>query len=69
MQGDGSVKISIDTIFGLCRKRSAVRSIRDPLSGTTVFESQDGSEPFCEYTEKFTKYKFRGLFVSTVVVG
>ena len=41
MQGDGSVTISIDAIFGLCRKRSAGKSIQGPLSGTTVFESQD----------------------------
>ena len=41
MQGNGSVTVSIDAIFGLCWKRSAGKSIRGPLSGTAVFESQD----------------------------
>ena len=62
MQGNGSVTVSIDAIFGLCRKRSAGKSIRGPLSGTAVFESQDE-------VNHFVNTQRRGLFVSTVVVG
>lgn len=38
--------VSVDAIFGLCRKKSAGRSVRGPLSGTMVFESQDAVNAF-----------------------
>ena len=45
-QENGSVIVSMDAIFGLGRKKSAGRSVRGPLSGTTVFESQDAVNAF-----------------------
>ena len=41
IQGNESLIISANAIFGLCRKNSAGKSVRAPLSGTTVFEPQD----------------------------
>ena len=38
--------VSVDAIFGLCRKKSAGKSVRTPLSGTTVFEPQDAVNAF-----------------------
>ena len=41
MQENGSLIVSVDAIFGLCRKKTASKSVRGPLSGTTVFEAQE----------------------------
>jgi len=38
--------VSVDAIFGLCRKKSAGNSVRTPLSETTVFEPQDAVNAF-----------------------
>ncbi|XP_065893500.1 uncharacterized protein [Dysidea avara] len=43
---NGSLIVSVDAIFGLCRKKSAGRSVRTQLSGTTVFEPQDEVNAF-----------------------
>lgn len=41
MQENGSLIVSVDAIFGLCRKKTAGKSVRGPLSGTAVFEAQE----------------------------
>ena len=46
MQENGSLIVSVDAIFGLCRKKSAGESVRGPLSGTAVFEVQDEVNSF-----------------------
>ena len=38
--------MSIDAIFGLCRKKSAGKSVQGPLSGKMVFEPQDEVNAF-----------------------
>lgn len=38
--------MSVDAVFGLCRKKSAGNSVRGPLSGMTIFESQDEVNTF-----------------------
>ena len=38
--------MSVDAVFGLCQKNSAGNSIRGPLSGTSIFESQDEVKSF-----------------------
>ena len=40
LQDNGTLVVSMDAIFGLCRKKSAGKSVYGPLSGTTVFENQ-----------------------------
>ena len=40
--------MSVDAIFGLCRKKSAGNSVRGPLSGMSVFESQDEVNTFID---------------------
>jgi len=48
LQDGGSLIVSIDAIFGLCRKKSAGNSVRGPLSGTAVFESQHEVNSFVD---------------------
>lgn len=40
--------MSVDAVFGLCRKKSAGSSVRGPLSGTSIFESQDEVNNFVD---------------------
>ena len=40
--------MSVDAVFGLCRKKSAGNSVRGPLSGMSVFESQDEVNTFID---------------------
>ena len=35
-------------MFGLCRKKSAGCSVRQPLSGTSIFENQDEVNSFVD---------------------
>ena len=37
IQDKGIVTLSIDANFGLCRKKTAGSSVREPLSGTSIF--------------------------------
>ena len=36
-QDKGIVTLSVDANFGLCRKKTAGSSVREPLSGTSIF--------------------------------
>lgn len=47
-QDNGSMVISIDALFGLCRKKSAGSSVHGPLSGTAIFESQQDVNSYME---------------------
>lgn len=38
--------LSIDANFGLCRKKNAGTSVRDPLSGTSMFCEQEMVDEF-----------------------
>ena len=40
--------ISVDALFGLCRKKSAGSSVHGPLSGTIIFEDQNKVNSFME---------------------
>ena len=48
MQDNGSLIISIDALFGLCRKKSAGSSVHGPLSGTVIFDSQQDVNSYME---------------------
>ena len=47
-QDNGTLIVSVDALFGLCRKKSAGSSVHGPLSGTTVFENQDAVNSFVQ---------------------
>ena len=47
-QESGTVTISLDAVFGLCRKVSAGKSIHPPLSGTLIFEDQSQVDNFVD---------------------
>ena len=40
--------ISVDALFGLCRKKAAGSSVHDPLNGTVVFEDQYEVDQFID---------------------
>ena len=52
--------MSIDALFGLCRKKSAGSSVRDPLQQGTFFECQSDVDAFV------AKYPSRHLLESQV---
>ena len=45
---EGTHIISMDAIFGLCRKKSAGESHRSPLLSGVFFEEQEGVDQFVE---------------------
>jgi len=40
IQSGGTLFLSIDGLFGLCRKKNAGKSVRDPLHNGKLFEDQ-----------------------------
>ncbi len=46
LQSGGTVIESVDALFGLCRKKSAGKSVREPLSGTLMFANQKVVDEF-----------------------
>ena len=46
LQSGGVVIESMDALFGLCRKKSAGKSVRKPLSGTLMFADQNAVDEF-----------------------
>lgn len=48
LQESGTITVSLDALFGLCRKISAGKSVREPLSGTSVFEEQSAVDAFVD---------------------
>ena len=45
-QNGGTVVESMDALFGLCRKKAAGRSVREPLNGTLMFADQKAVDTF-----------------------
>ena len=57
IQAGGTVVESMDALFGLCRKKSAGSSIREPLNGTLFFLKQDDVDKFVsEYGQQKVKH-------------
>ena len=48
VQNDGTITIAIDALFGLCRKKAAGASVRNPLSNSRMFESQSEVNAFVD---------------------
>ncbi|XP_065899662.1 uncharacterized protein [Dysidea avara] len=57
----GAVTVSIDAIFGLCRKKSAGKSVQGPLSGKMVFEPQDEVNAFVSSHSQSRNSSSQGL--------
>ncbi|XP_065906278.1 uncharacterized protein [Dysidea avara] len=57
----GVVTVSIDAIFGLCRKKSAGKSVQGPLSGKMVFEFQDEVNAFVSSHSQSRNSSSQGL--------
>ena len=47
-QEQGTITLSIDANFGLCRKKAAGSSVHKPLSGMTMFCDQDDVNDFVD---------------------
>ena len=47
LQSGGVVIESMDALFGLCRKKSAGKSVLKPLSGTLMFADQNAVDELC----------------------
>ena len=48
LQDNGTLVSLVDTIFGLCRKKSAGKHVHGSLSGVTVFENQTEVDLFVD---------------------
>ena len=53
-QERGTITLSIDANFGLCRKKASGSGVHEPLSGTTVFCNQHNVDSFIANYETVT---------------
>ena len=61
--------MSIDALFGLCRKKSAESSVRDPLQLGTFFECQSDVDAFvAEYPSRHLSESQVHCIVCSIVV-